>query len=129
MPTEKNPDWYSQFEALRRGEITAQDWASFCQRPQRVTKGLPPHQANQRAAMEEEFDRLRLACQLFLAQYPDFAALEAQQNRFDDAYCLLKTVAAPALNLLDFPCPSLPLVEKEKEFEVKTDRVTFTVFP
>ena len=128
MSPQKNPDWYSQFEALRAGNLGAEDWASFRRRPQPGTRGLPPHEANQRAAMQEEYERLRLACQLFLAEYPAFAALEAEQTRFDDAYRLLKTLGVSAINLLDFPHPSVPLLEKEQEFGVSVERGSFLVF-
>ncbi|MHA0035088.1 hypothetical protein [Deinococcus sp. PESE-13] len=121
-------DWTRHFEALQRGELSVEDWQEFCRRSGRSVRGLPPLEGAQRQAMEEEFDRLRLACQLFLIQSPDFEALAARQTTFGPDYCLLKMLAASALNLLDLPAPSLPAVNAAEEFEVGLPATTFIVF-
>ena len=37
-------------------------------------------------------------------------------------------LAASAINLLDLPAPSLPVLEADEEFEVRVRGATFTVF-
>lgn len=128
MALEHKDDWYARFEALRRGELTAQEWEAFLSRPQLRVQGLPPHEPNQREAMVEEYERLHLACRLFLAGYPDFETMAGRQSTFDDPYRLLKTLAVSAINLLDFPCPSVALLEMDKAFGVEVERGGFQVF-
>lgn len=128
FPTPHKDEWTRYFEALQRGELSAEEWQSFCQRSARPVRGLPPLEGAERQAMQEEFERLRLACQLFLVQAPDFETLAARQTAFGPDYCLLKMLAASAINLLDLPAPSLPPVDAAGEFEVTVGRTTFTVF-
>lgn len=121
-------DWIREFEALQRSDLSMEDWQSFHRQRGRPVQGLPPLGGAERQAMEENYERLRLACRLFLAEAPDFAALETRRTTFGPDYCLLKMVAASALNLLDFPAPSLPPVDAAEEFEVRLPETTFTVF-
>ena len=128
FPPPQKDEWTRHFEALQRGELSAEEWQSFCQRSARPVRGLPPLEGLERQTMEEEYERLRLACQLFLVQAPGFETLAARQTAFGPDYCLLKMLAASALNLLDLPAPSLPPVDAAGEFEVTVRQTTFTVF-
>lgn len=123
------PDaWTAHFEALRKGELSPQDWQAFSEGPRRRTQGLPPLEGRERQVMAEEYSRLRLACQLFLNGAADFETLAARQATFGHDYALLKMLAASAINLLDLPAPSLPVLEADGEFEVRVRGATFTVF-
>lgn len=88
--------WTAHFEALRKGELSPQEWQAFSEGLRPRTQGLPPLEGRERQVMVEEYG----------------GGIQPPS----------------AINLLDLPAPSLPVLEADEEFEVRVRGATFTVF-